>query len=653
MYNASEYARDLLEKNYRQTLRITYKDGKETKYLTEKDIIQNDFSIDRYCTTGNTIEIGSAIAAEISMGLDNRDGRFDQANFEGTEVFVEIGVMKWDAYNWEKAQMKYIPCGYFCIDKPPRRLATISLTGLDRMTKLDKPISDNFFGTNNSGGLSVSYYLEKACNICGVSLGIDASQLTNASYTVYPSFEEGEEVTYRMVVQWIAQITGTCAYFDWDGKLRLEWFGDAMPADGGLKIGLSNRYSSELQESLVSITGIEIDYGAETVYQAGTDKYKILMEGNGLLSSGVDTVVANLWEKLNNFSYLPYECDTNPLPYIWPLDLVQIQDKNQVWHDSIVTHIQFTINGHSTIKAIGETSTEQSYARSSPVTVGQAVNDKRKEKINMALNQMIVNSLGLYYAKETLPNGSYQMYAYDKHTEGASLETNLRQSTIVYISNAGGVAWTDNWNGDSTVWKYGVDREANAVLNTIIANKVSADWFAGKKLSSEDGSTEINLEDGTFNFGNGKFSMGSDSVVKLVGRLESTDGSFSATIGNSERGNNGAFTVNDISAGDVFQVYIIGSANGKQSIWTAPFANGNNGSSRKGFYINQSEIGIFADGSDCGIELDQKTNETSLRGEKVNITGTLMVNKVDLVTAYSNQFNAIWDSINALQEKIG
>lgn len=655
MVEVSDYARQLLSKNYRQTLRITYQDKTtgEEKHITEQDVVQGGFSIDRYCTTGSTIEIGSAIAAEMSLELDNRDGRFDDVNFEGVEMFVEIGVEKWDAYNWEKAQMEYIPCGYFTVDKPPRKLSTISLTGLDRMVKLDKPIAADFFGANGSGGLSAAYYLMRVCLDCGVSLGVDANLLTNATYKVYPSFGDDEDVTYRMVVQWIAQITGTCAYIDWEGKLRLEWYGDAMPENHAVKIGLSDRYTSTLQESLITITGIEIDYGAETTIQAGnSDKYQILVEGNGLLSDGVDAVAANIWNKMNDFTYLPYECDTNPLPYLWPLDLVSVEDKNGNWYDSIVTHVHFGINGHTTVKAVGETSTEQSYARSSPVTTSQAVSDKRKEKISASLNEMIVNSLGLYYDKQVLPNGSYQIYAYDKQTAGATLEDNLRQSTIVYVSNAGGVAWTDNWDGENTIWKYGVDRAGNAVLNTIIANKISADWFEAKKLSSENGSTEINLEDGTFSFGDGKFAMGVDGIVKLIGKIQSTDGKFSATIGDSERGDGKAFTATDESVGDAFQVYVVASANGGQVIWTAPFANGDNGSTRKGVYINRSEIGLFADGSNCGLKLDQEKNETTVYGEKVTIDGTLMVNKVNLISYCESMFQSIWSEINAIKEKV-
>lgn len=619
MYSVSDYARGLLDKNYRQTLRITYlTDTGLQRQLTDADVVQGSFGIDRYCASGSTIEVGSACSAELSLELDNRDGRFDNAHFEGIELFVEIGVKKWDAYNWEKAQMAYIPCGYYTVDQPPRRLATISLTALDRMVKFDKVVDWSKITLPDT----LKSVLQIACTECGVPLADEA--LTgclnwNRKWNQKP---QDDNITYRALIQWMAQIFGACAYIDWDGKLRLEWYGDAMPVDS-VKIGLSDRYSSQLEESVVKLTGVEIDDG-ETVYRAGNDTYPLRIENNPAMV-GWEAIAGNaLWTKLRNTQYLPYECDVKPMPYLWPLDTVSVQDKNGKWHDSIVTHVHFGVNGKTTIKAMGETSTQAGYASSSPVTAAQATREaaqsKRLEQASMALGEMIVNALGLYFDKRTLPDGSMQVYAYDVQTSTTDLDQNLRNSKLVITVNAGGVAWTNHWDGNETVWKNGIDSDGNAVLNTIVANKISADSVRAGELVSEDGSTWINLDNGIFSFHNGDFAMGTDNVIILVGKIQSKDGSMSATIGQAETGGGPAFTATDKNGNSILQAYLIGSANGKQAIWTAPFANGT--TDRKGFYINPSEIGIFADGCGCGIGIDQTQKATRITGGEIYLNGT-------------------------------
>lgn len=634
MYAASDYTRGLLDKNYRQVLRITYlTDTGLQKQLTDADVVQGSFDIDRYCTSGSTIEVGSACSAELSLELDNRDGRFDDTRFEGIELFVEIGVKKWDAYNWEKAQVEYIPCGYYTVDQPPRRLATISLTALDRMVKFDKAVD----WSKITLPITLKDALLIACQECGVPLaGETLSGCLNYSKT-WAQKPDDDGVTYRSIIQWMAQIFGVCAYIDWEGKLRLEWYGDAMP-DDNVKIGLSDRYSSQLEESIVALSGVEIDDG-ETVYRAGEDTYPLRIENNPMVTGWEEQAVKALWTKLRNTQYLPYECDTKPMPYLWPLDTVSVQDKTGTWHDSIVTHVHFGVNGKTTVKAVGETSTQAGYASSSPVTTAQATREaaqsKRLEQVSISLSEMIINALGLYFDRRKLPDGSVQVYAYDVQSSTTDIEQNLRNSNLVITANAGGVAWTNHWDGDSTVWQYGIDRAGNAVLNTIVANKISADSVRTGLLVSEDGSTWVNLDDGTFSFHGGDFAMGTDKVIILVGKIQSKDGSMSATIGTAETGGGPAFTATDKDGNSILQAYLIGSANGNQAIWTAPFANGT--TNRKGFYINSSEIGIFADGCGCGIGIDQAKKETRITGGEIYLNGTTVSSILSRIKALESK----------------
>ena len=93
--------------------------------------------------SGNRIEIGSVIASELTLVLDNSDGKYDDVVFEGAELFVRVGVKKWDAKTWENADFHFVPFGYFTVDETPRKLRSITLSALDRMMLFDKKVDNS------------------------------------------------------------------------------------------------------------------------------------------------------------------------------------------------------------------------------------------------------------------------------------------------------------------------------------------------------------------------------------------------------------------------------------------------------------------------------------------------------------------------------
>ena len=163
MYPISDEVLSLFNRNYRQIVSITGKNGTKTFELTESNIAQGGLSINRYCVSGSKIEIGSAVASELTLKLDNRDDRYEDTKFEGEEVEVKIGIKKWDAYRWENAKLHWIPCGFFTVDETPRKLAYITLTALDRMVRFDKEVEtdDLTFPTTIANLLTESYFFNK------------------------------------------------------------------------------------------------------------------------------------------------------------------------------------------------------------------------------------------------------------------------------------------------------------------------------------------------------------------------------------------------------------------------------------------------------------------------------------------------------------
>ena len=249
----------------------------------------------------------------------------------------------------------------------------------------------------------------------------------------------------------------------------------------------SDRFESDIQEKDIAITGVQVTDG-EDVYLVGNTGYILNIEGNELIQSNHETIATNIYNSIGAFTYRPYECQTKNFPYLFPIDMVAYVDKNYIHHKSIITHNNFMLNGRSRIKARGKTATKAGYATQNPLTAREKVIiasitdaeiNKKLPDIQQAtlhLNELMANSLGLYYTE--YPAGSGKWYAHD--------EPVLSDSHTVYTLQESGFAWTnqyENIDDPEFVWNFGFDKDGNAVLRSLTAYSISADYISGGKLT--------------------------------------------------------------------------------------------------------------------------------------------------------------------------
>lgn len=541
--------------------------------LTEADIIAGSFEIDRYCASGSTMEIGSAIAAELSFNINNTDGGYNDKVFEGAELFVQIG-----AYN------ELIPIGYFTVDNVPRKLTIMSIMALDRMVRFDKTYVNPLDDTTTS--ITVERIIRDACDKCNVTLFTNPSIFSNATYAV-SDITCDLNTTYRQIVQWAFEILGVCGYMDWTGRLRFGWYNkysNGVYADSIYYINLmydyqaevtagtkteadltalvievnalgildftvvyvtgnflfvqadstintrqkmldymagfyptstitsAERFTSDVQEKAITITGIQITDDADLVYLgAGSDEqYMLNVAGNGLLhnaggtdttivDSNIQTIANNIYTLCAGTTYTPYECTAKPYPQLYPLDAVLYKNAGGTYFASYVTHINFKLNGKNKIKAIGETSTSKGYAAANPITRGQAaiieaISKNQNERLNsraqelISLNELVSAAFGLYSSSVTQTDGSVKYYLHNAKTK----ET----SSIIYTMTANGLAWTTSgWNNGSPAWSSGITAEGNAIFNQVNAtgvNVASANTLYETQITPEDFAIKYN-----------------------------------------------------------------------------------------------------------------------------------------------------------------
>lgn len=397
MVNVSQDIIKSFNEGNKQTALIEVTAGSKTFTITDADIIQGGLKIDRYCVTNSKIEVGSAVASELSLKLRNYDGKFNDVSFEGAVLNVKIGIKLSSVLEGatlgkgilgrmilgsasSDQDVAYVPCGLFIVDTPPRKLSTISISALDYMVLFDREVNASAL----SFPIHVDALIQKICSICNVTLATDVSVLPNHYFSIGGLPDTNQKLTYRQLLQWCAQLTGTCAFMDGSGRLVLKWYEQT-----GVTITASERYSSDMLENDITITGFTCDDGKGNTYLSGTADYTLDLSDCGFLTNAYDGVLKELQAARGGFAYRPYSATIKSAPYLFPLDIIRYKDKDGVVHDTIVTNVTLALNCNTAISGTGETVTSSSYAQStSGVTSQQAATDRANlEKINQTATQ--------------------------------------------------------------------------------------------------------------------------------------------------------------------------------------------------------------------------------------------------------------------------
>lgn len=440
MVNVSQDIIKSFNEGNKQTALIEVTAGNKTFTITDADIIQGGLKIDRYCVTNSKIEVGSAVASELSLKLRNYDGKFNDVSFEGAVLNVKIGIKLSSVLEGatlgkgilgrmilgsasSDQDVAYIPCGLFIVDTPPRKLSTISISALDYMVLFDREVNTSTL----SFPIHVDALIQKICSICNVTLATDASVLPNHYFSIGGLPDTNQKLTYRQLLQWCAQLTGTCAFMDGSGRLVLKWYEQT-----GVTITASERYSSDMLENDITITGFTCDDGKGNTYLSGTADYTLDLSDCGFLTNAYEGVLKELQAARGGFTYRPYSATIKSAPYLFPLDMIRYKDKDGVVHDTIVTNVTLALNCNTAISGAGETVTSFSYAQStSGVTSQQAATDRANlEKINQTATQTNQNKQDLTQFKT--------QYSSDFKKTQAEIESRVTKET--YQTDMAGVS---------------------------------------------------------------------------------------------------------------------------------------------------------------------------------------------------------------------
>ena len=457
--------------------------------ITDKDII-GAVTVDWSSVTGSKLDLGSACMSELSFTLENTDGAFDDKVFEGAQLYVTTSFST-------GSTTETVPIGYYTVDSPPRKLRSIKITAYDRMAKFNRA-----YDTELAYPATLYQIVADACTKCGVSQKLPTNTLHRG--VSIPKRPKADNLTYRQVLVWAAELMGVSLYIDYDGKLTGGWY--ATNAKHTV-IKASDRFTSgntDFAENNIVFSGVRIVGNDEnkTEYLAGTKDYAFNIEGNLLVQSdmSIDALATELKTARCSLTYTPMSCTTHSFPHLRPLDVMNFETA-QGTKKVVLTNVKWQSQNRCTkLEGKGETATQSGYATMGAFTPKQqAVLEQTRaqqaaqindfEQATLALNETIANSMGLYVTRKADSSGAVITYYHDKPT--------LEGSNTIYCRNAGGYAWTNNgWNNGSPNWEYGVSKDGDAVIRSIAANKISASYITTDILSSPTGKFSFNLDTG-------------------------------------------------------------------------------------------------------------------------------------------------------------
>lgn len=504
--------------------------------IMPEDIFEADFDESAFGTGG--FQIGSAAATMFSVRI-RKDAKFNKNELSSATLMPRISL-----YDSEGNVIDYVNIGKFFTRNIIVSGTDLKLDCSDRMDDAsDIPYSP----------LKMPCSLYEICtNIANrlySSFANTVDELPFLSTVIDDSIFEGYSL--RQVISLIAEATGSFAIFNYDGELELKWFtesGIELREDWSKKAIVLNGNTFTTDGNPVKVTSVSVVSGEESKAFVGTEEYLLEIIDNPIAEAFPEETAAAVYARVKDTLYIPSVWDRlGGDPSIQVGDIVTVIDNKEPYnpehydeyskHKLYVSQKNWKYNG-----AFSETYEAQALpkqnknskmnvskrlsrlAKQIVETENSLTNEMDKRQLALLMfNSAIAGSMGLYQTVIKDENGGDIVYYHNK--------PNLSDSKIVYTYGANGFAWTNTgWKGDATVWKYGFDKNGNAILNAIYAYTLSADVITSGLLKSKNGASWINLDNGTFSFGKKDIlgllnvpmlSLDDDGYISMFGRIRS------------------------------------------------------------------------------------------------------------------------------------
>lgn len=431
---------------------------------SNRRIGQDGIKFTEYYNPEYNVTIGRAVSSQIEMTLINTDGALDSFGFGRCKVYLDV-------YDSVNSAWLACPMGVYIIELPTRRKQQlIHVFGYDQMQKLDQICDSWWAGLDFSGGLTLLQIVNSMASQLGISVSYNtASSIVNSTVTYTAAPLDCVQVTYREVLEDIAEATGTVARFDRDGALDMKWFTVPLINGASIKIDADTvgnqclgfdiaEYSVKIIDQ-INVKIAEGDVGVSV--GSGTNQYTILdnLFLNGS-SADITTRATALRNRLRSLN--PYKPIQTELIWDWSIesgDIFTIK-RNGTWQKAIIFQQVMTWRGGYVVSDITssgdperpETNAElRDYYRLDSETKTITISANRINLLGYTTinNGFKVNLDGTFEANGATINGSLKTQNGTKSVEMTSgmlqfVRSNNTLFSMDYDSGLGGIALNAN-----------------------------------------------------------------------------------------------------------------------------------------------------------------------------------------------------------------
>jgi hypothetical protein len=463
--------------------------------MTVRDVDLFAFQLLDATSNTGSFDIGSAIAQQLLLKLNNVDGKFDNHDFSDAVITAKIGLELSDN------SIEWLNKGIFKAEPGTVSGDTISVNAFDNMVKFDADYSQSKLVYPATLGAIV----RDACSCCDVTLAPDSATFNKSNYVVQ-SRPNDSALTFRQVLQFVGQIS--CKFFkiNTEGKLSAKWY----DTDTLESIDMNNvntekviiidelHTGSTLQTDDVVITGVKVieenrdeeNSSSEVTYKSGTDGYVLEVSGNKLIQGGKGAEVVNyLGECLNGLQFRPVSINASTDPCRESGDLAVVIDSKGNKYKTIFTNVNYVAHTAQALICGAEVPARLSSTRYSQATQVykeiRANIRKYRSEWSAAFKELqtaMDSKNGLFPVSETQEDGSTILYFCDKPALKDS-------STVIKLSAAG---WGMSTDGGKT-WNVGTLVDGTTITKILNATGINADWINTGALTVKDDDGNIVL----------------------------------------------------------------------------------------------------------------------------------------------------------------
>lgn len=547
-------------RKYDITVNMTLADS-TTLTITNNQIWEGGFSFEQASSSDSSFDIGSAIVGSATLILDNINENFSQYDFFNAEFNVSLGLVG--------ANLQPITIGHYTVDETAYNGSLITLSCLDNMWRFDRPFSE----ITVSYPATARSIINAMCGYSGIGIQLATQSFQGYDFAIPSAPEEDmtcrEVLQYvaqatcnycvineqgNLELKWYDKSvinnlsdydggsfsTNTTPYSDGvslnGGTFA---FNDGDTADGGTFYNgsdpiayITSNFSMSVDTDDIVITGVKVctssdgdgsyDYSwHDSTVEQTHPRYTLVIQDNPFINeNNAQSRATTIGGIVANTPLRGFDSSSLSDISIEPGDPCAIIDFRGNRFYSFVTNTRFTTSNSESFSCGVESLVQNKTVRYSN-EIKTLVEAKRNaqevvseyDQAVQRMQQLAANAGGLYWLEAPQQGGSAIWYESDMPM---SLDSS---GNVVFTS--GSHAWKRTANGffsctstgtseATTTWTAGIDNNNNAVMNTVSAIGINADWINAGSLNAARITAGILKDQYNYNYWNlntGEFKL--------------------------------------------------------------------------------------------------------------------------------------------------